>query len=96
MAKKNLTTTDRSGKSLSSTSTPLSTTTIDKSGKITPNTELSEEERKEKFGEFFFLFFCFVCSQHVKIRSCELGQYYLCYIIFNVYYVPKKKNIFFK
>jgi len=59
MAKKNLTTTDRSGKSLSSTSTPLSTTTIDKSGKITPNTELSEEERKEKFGEFFFCFlFC--------------------------------------
>ena len=57
MAKKNLSAADRGGKSLSSTSTTLSSVHLDKNGGAgnkAPQPELTAEEKKEKFGKLFF------------------------------------------
>lgn len=50
MAKKNLSA-DKSGKTISSTSAPQSCMNLDKHGKETPTVELTEEEKREKFGK---------------------------------------------
>ena len=68
MVKKNLSAVDRSGKSLSSTSATVSSVHLDKNGTTNkaPPSELTAEEKQEKFGKFktimmMFLsvFFCF-------------------------------------
>ena len=55
MAKKNLSA-DRGGKTFSSTSTASSTHADHKNGKATPTAELSEDEKKEKFGKYAISF----------------------------------------